>query len=187
VCDGLDACVGDDRIDADFDGVCDVNDRCAGADDRIDIDGDETPDCIDRCRYDGDTGPELLPLPSLEVGSRLVVTSVEFLDGSRIAHARPGETVTVRIGFEAGDCECPGCVWQVRVGLVSEDVPQVCASAGVPGCPGISEAFTATLRMPTTPGEQGLRVARTRGLVSSTRTVGAATRHADELGIICVE
>ena len=60
--DGCDDCAGDDRLDADLDGVPDACDVCPAGPDAVDADGDGAPDACDVCPAGDDALDADVPL-----------------------------------------------------------------------------------------------------------------------------
>lgn len=104
---------------------------------------------------EGPAGP-----PALTVGANIGVVAITGTDvagsGRDQARVSPGASFTVDFDYTiVASPNCPGCIDQIQVGVVTRDGiggPEDCAYSGVAGTAGVTDSGTVTLTAPQTAG-----------------------------------
>jgi len=102
------------EADTDLDGVCDIEDNCAGFDDNLDDDEDNIPDACDLCtNYWED-----LSLPNLNVdqSAKIQVTTNGIINNGNHVILQAGETIYLSTGFSVE----PGAEFEAHIELCSD-------------------------------------------------------------------
>jgi hypothetical protein len=161
--DVCDPCPLDSPDDPDGDGVCTAVDRCLAGNDDNDDDGDSLPDACDEwpcgaaptappATVTWATGNENVTLSNITVAGT----------GQRVV-ANPGQVLAVSATYSIVDCQCPGCIDQIEIGLIPGG-KHGCLYNGNPGGASCNTPTSATamrnVTAPTTPGTYSLRFNR---------------------------
>jgi len=162
--DACDACPMDNPNDSDGDGVCNSADACAAGDDGADADNDGVADACDDWPCGAKPSSPSSVVTWATTDENVTLSLIDVASQAQLAVVTAGSTFDVGAAYSIIDCQCPGCIDQIEIGVFGVG-KQACLYNGNPNGNGNCTSPTVgvasrTITAPATPGVYELRFNR---------------------------